>query len=272
MVIQVDLVHGEELTNKRLVDIFKVGTQGGMRRNSEANILVIVSDHTKQFYSDVWQDHILHYTGMGKTGDQQLDFMQNRTLNESKNNGVTVYLFEVFTSGKYAFQGQVKLAGKPYLKTQLDFQGNSRQVWIFPLEVINRKLPAIVPEETLGKEQEQREKQTRKLTNEELAEKLKKSREKTFIQKVVSNKYVRDEYVAEFARRRAGGKCQLCEKDAPFKDSDGTPFLEIHHVQWLSKGGKDATDNTVGLCPNCHRKMHVLDLKKDRSKLQEKIV
>lgn len=129
-----------------------------MRRNRVANVLVIVSDHTKQFYNDVWQDNILHYTGMGKTRDQKLTFHQNKTLNESQTNGVKVYLFEVFTKGKYAYQGHVKLARKPYQKTQSDYQGNVRNVWIFPLEVINRKLPTIIPEETLQKEQDQREK------------------------------------------------------------------------------------------------------------------
>ncbi|WP_296863638.1 HNH endonuclease [Thermosyntropha sp.] len=29
------------------------------------------------------------------------------------------------------------------------------------------------------------------------------------------------------------------------------------HIEWLSRGGTDTIDNTVALCPNCHRKMHV---------------
>jgi 5-methylcytosine-specific restriction protein A len=35
----------------------------------------------------------------------------------------------------------------------------------------------------------------------------------------------------------------------------------------VGSGGKDTIDNTVDLCPNCHRKMHVLDLKGDKEKL-----
>ena len=50
---------------------------------------------------------------------------------------------------------------------------------------------------------------------------------------------------------------------APFKDKNGNPYLENHHVEWLSKGGEDTIDNAVALCPNCHKKMHILDDEED---------
>jgi 5-methylcytosine-specific restriction protein A len=45
-------------------------------------------------------------------------------------------------------------------------------------------------------------------------------------------------------------------------------LLEVHHIQWLSNDGDDTIDNIVALCPNCHRKMHILDLEKDRIYLE----
>ena len=48
----------------------------------------------------------------------------------------------------------------------------------------------------------------------------------------------------------------------------GDPYLETHHIEWLSKGGEDTIDNTVALCPNCHRRMHSLNSKKDVEKLK----
>lgn len=69
---------------------------------------------------------------------------------------------------------------------------------------------------------------------------------------------VRDPYIAEYARRRANGICQLCGVPAPFNRADGTPYLESHHIDWLSEGGEDSIENTVALCPNCHRKMHIV--------------
>ncbi|MGQ9558779.1 MAG: HNH endonuclease [Desulfurispora sp.] len=34
-------------------------------------------------------------------------------------------------------------------------------------------------------------------------------------------------------------------------------------------GGKDTIENTVALCPNCHRKMHSLNLPEDKRRLQQ---
>jgi 5-methylcytosine-specific restriction endonuclease McrA len=56
----------------------------------------------------------------------------------------------------------------------------------------------------------------------------------------------------------AKGLCGDCNRAAPFhRASDGTPFLEVHHKIQLSKGGEDSVENTIALCPNCHRKAHL---------------
>lgn len=67
---------------------------------------------------------------------------------------------------------------------------------------------------------------------------------------------------------RAHGHCQLCGCAAPFKDSEGHPYLEVHHVIPIRDGGKDSLDNLVALCPNCHRKMDVNQDAADKKKLQ----
>ena len=77
----------------------------------------------------------------------------------------------------------------------------------------------------------------------------------------------RDEYVAKYAKTRAKGICQLCGKEATFIGSDGEPYLESHHIVWLAKGGADSVENTVALCPNCHKKMHVVKDAHDIEKL-----
>lgn len=69
--------------------------------------------------------------------------------------------------------------------------------------------------------------------------------------------------------QRAKGRCQLCGCDAPFKDRDGHPYLEMHHVLPFREGGTDSPDNLVALCPNCHRKIEVGADANDRKKLQK---
>ncbi len=80
--------------------------------------------------------------------------------------------------------------------------------------------------------------------------------------------YSRNRYVVELAKRRARGKCELCKQPAPFTNALNEPYLECHHIVWLAHGGADCTENTVALCPNCHRKMHVVNDLKDIEKLQ----
>jgi hypothetical protein len=89
-------------------------------------------------------------------------------------------------------------------------------------------------------------------------------------QKIETFTYSRNRFVAAYAKKMANGICQLCDSSAPFKDANGEPYLETHHIVWLSKGGKDIIENTVALCPNCHRKMHILDLSDDKKYLEQK--
>lgn len=71
--------------------------------------------------------------------------------------------------------------------------------------------------------------------------------------------YYRNPYIKEMVKQIAEGKCQLCGQEAPFFDRDHKPYLEEHHVKWLAKGGNDTMDNVVAICPNCHRKAHILN-------------
>ena len=69
--------------------------------------------------------------------------------------------------------------------------------------------------------------------------------------------YVRDPKVVRWVLDRARGICELCRRPAPFLDSKGEPFLEVHHVVQLADGGPDTVRNARGLCPNCHREVHL---------------
>jgi len=96
---------GDTINNQELRDIFKCSPQGGMRKSNRTNTLVIVSDHTKAIYEDRWIDNILHYTGMGLEGDQDINYSQNKTLAQIQSNNVDPFLFEVFREGQYNLHG-----------------------------------------------------------------------------------------------------------------------------------------------------------------------
>ena len=80
--------------------------------------------------------------------------------------------------------------------------------------------------------------------------------------------YARDPDIRAWVLKRAGGRCELCSNKAPFVKEDDSPFLEVHHITQLSHGGPDTQENTVALCPNCHRHLHY---GKDRKKKKQQL-
>ncbi|WP_455268697.1 HNH endonuclease [Ruminococcus sp.] len=127
---------GQILKNADLVETFKCGNMGGMRRSKTTDTLVIVSDYTKGIYHDKWIGGVLHYTGMGKIGDQDINWAQNATLAGCGHNGVDVHLFEVIDEGEYIYCGRIELVDKPYTETQPGEDGNPRKVWMFPIRPV----------------------------------------------------------------------------------------------------------------------------------------
>lgn len=133
-----ELIKGQSYENTDLQRIFLVSGQGGMRKSNRLNCLVLISKHdSNNPYDDVWRDDHFEYTGMGMTGDQSVDYMQNKTLAESNTNGVTVYLFESFAKNSYIYRGIVKLDREPYYETQFDDMGRRRKVVKFSLKLVD---------------------------------------------------------------------------------------------------------------------------------------
>jgi 5-methylcytosine-specific restriction protein A len=258
---------GSLVTNNEIMNEFGCGMMGGMRRSKKTNTLVLVSDHTKGFYDDKWYGEILHYTGMGKKEDQSINSAQNRTLAQSRTNGIAVHLFEVCIPKQYLYLGKVELCGEPFLDEQEDVDGITRNVWIFPIkpEVEGQSIPEVC----LIADENNKRKQAKKLSMRELEQRARETHGGTTPSRLVSSQvYLRNQYVVVLAKRLAKGRCQLCNNEAPFIDKDGEPYLETHHIVWLSKDGADTMENTVALCPNCHRKMHILNLSKDIERLK----
>ncbi len=74
---------------------------------------------------------------------------------------------------------------------------------------------------------------------------------------MITSQYVRNPDVRAEVLCRANGVCEECHKPAPFVSKNtGQPYLEVHHRTPLSQGGEDTVENTIAVCPNCHRKLH----------------
>ncbi len=262
-----DLKIGSTYSNDEICKAFSCSLYSGMNKSNTTNTLVLVANHVKSIYEDTWNNNIMYYTGMGRKGDQNLKGNQNITLYDSDINGIDVHFFEVLTNKIYTYQGQVVLAGEPAQEFQDDEDGNNRKVWIFPLKRKDNTIP-VVPKEELDKAFNKKIRKASILRMEELREKAKNRSPKPGKRQTTATTYQRNEYVIMYVLRRANGICELCKGDAPFKKKNGNHYLEVHHIVRLADDGDDTIENAVALCPNCHRKMHSLELKSDIKKLQ----
>jgi 5-methylcytosine-specific restriction protein A len=271
MIVHPDLPSpGDVLNNNEISQQFVVGNMGGMRRSSTRNLLVLISDPFKGLYQDRWEGDVLHYTGMGPTGDQSLTYAQNRTLAESSKTGVPVHLLEAHELQRYTYAGEVQLIADPYQEEQLDDLGQNRKVWMFSIRLKPGGVAPVLTETEARAIEESQAKKARQLSMAELKARAAKAKKTPAQRTTQTSVYVRDAAVAEYVKRLAKGHCDLCGQQAPFENKQNEAYLECHHINWLAKGGEDTTANTVALCPNCHRKMHVLNRKADREKLMER--
>lgn len=133
---------GQILKNADIVDTFKCGNMGGMRRSKTTNTLVIVSDYTKGIYHDKWIGGVLHYTGMGKNGDQDINWAQNATLAACGRNGVDVHLFEVMDAEYAKIMSAKKKSGGKSLTSVVPVipKPEPKPVFVVPADVVGKKV------------------------------------------------------------------------------------------------------------------------------------
>lgn len=271
------LVVGKIYSNNEVMSIFSCSGQGGIRVSNKNKTIALISKLIRRNETNPYQDqHMtsdgrITYTGMGTRGDQSLSG-QNLKVAESRTNGYRLFYFEVYKDNEYTYKGELILDDEPYYEEEKDLDSNLRKVIKFKLKVKTPVDEVYICEENFIEETIQKEKEVNKLSIDKLAELAVNVDNETKSVKVVSELYVRDPKVKQYTLKRANGICDLCNKEAPFVNSKGEPYLESHHVVSLSDNGKDSIVNTVALCPNCHRKMHYAkDKKKDLNKLKEKL-
>lgn len=262
---------GDVIDNETLREIFRCSAAGAMRRSPGTNRLVLISDHTQPACDDKWIGKTFHFTGRGLNGEQGLSFNQNKALCESNESGTRLFLFEVFSNGAYTYAGEAILSDNPYLSRQTDSDKKARDVTVFPLVLKGNAHPPLQKKELPATHEEIVRKKAQKLPLDELEFQARYAVKGGGRREVVSEVFDGDEIVSEYAKRRADGNCQLCNLPAPFRDRNGEPFLEIHHIIPLEEGGEDAVGNVAALCPNCHRKMHELNLPADVVRLRNRV-
>ncbi len=107
-----------------------------------------------------------------------------------------------------------------------------------------------------------RVKASQKDTSKARRKRLQKNIKKTRKHRLFIDSYTRNPDVIAESLYLADGICQRCGREAPFtRKSDGSLYLEVHHIIPLSKQdlyeeNLDVLDNVTAICPNCHREAH----------------
>lgn len=268
---------GDVLTEKQVHDTFECQTTLGIRMSKKNNLFVIMSGSARnKVYADRWQADILLYNGT----DINSDSSASQTLKRGNGNNNAalaetwglppelrpdIFLFIKIGTNRCRYMGPVEPCLKPYIAPRHD--DPERNVWIFPLKVNLSENEAAYDKEIAS---------AQKLGTKELCRQLLEESKRAHGTKAktapsANPRFTRNCKVAAIAKELAGGRCDLCGSEAPFLTKDGLPYLEEHHVEWLSQGGADSVGNVVALCPNCHRKMHALNQPTDVKRLKEKI-
>jgi len=241
-----NLKPGERYSRAQLHEHFGGQRQSGIATPKKHPVVFLFSSPAghKYGYQDGWLGDYYLYSGEGVRGDMALA-RGNQAIRNHEAQGKRLYLF--FRTSKeedYLLLGEFRYAGH-FWHWGPDETGQVRRTLTFLLEPLGEALregnKAILDPETRVYVEQGRVAAT------------------PSVQKLVVGRYARSPIVARETLRRADGVCELCGQPAPFRDINGEPFLEVHHIVPLSEGGPDVLSNTAALCPNCHRAAHYAD-------------
>jgi 5-methylcytosine-specific restriction protein A len=245
-----DFEVGQRYVRKDLHDVCGGNHQPGISpvRDLSAIFLFASTAESEYGYKDEWlpNDHFL-LTGVGRDGDQAWNGL-NKSLATHEEDDRRVFLFEKVPNTDptvVTYVGEFEYVNHRE-DTLPDRTGELRRAYRFELRPVSGGTivaTSDMAEATLDELYD--------LAKRASPEGARKSTDTTR-----AESYTRSNVVKRFALREADGLCQGCEKSAPFRDEDGDPYLEVHHLHRVSDRGPDDPDNVIALCPNCHARVH----------------
>lgn len=235
---------------RHIHDVYGGQRQGGISTPKAAPLIFLFTGETGDqygYHDGLRDDGTFAYTGEGQIGD--MAFVRgNLAIRDHISDGRDLLLFAKLTQpGLYRFVGQFACDDFEYA-TAADKTGALRQVIIFLLR------PAASGEEP---EIEQAATRLRGRTLEELRQRAIEDANDRPERKEGRRSYIeRSASVKAYVLKRAKGICESCDEPAPFKRSNGEPYLEPHHTRRLADGGPDHPRWVGAVCPACHREIH----------------
>ncbi|PMZ74887.1 HNH endonuclease [Pseudomonas sp. FW305-70] len=235
---------------------------GGSHRNGisasarSPAIFIFTGNSGEQYgYTDTRDENgVFAYTGEGQTGDMTLT-NGNLAILEHAVKGKALHLFESLGKSQgQRYLGEFYCANHEWGRGP-DKKGNDRKVVIFNLFPMGLEIDL----QYIADDEEDDDDLDPSMTLAEarrLALAAAKAGASAGKGSALRTVYRRSKRIADYVLKRALGKCESCNEDAPFKKKNGSPYLEPHHINRLSDGGLDHPRYIGAICPTCHREIH----------------
>ncbi|MGY8527206.1 HNH endonuclease [Paracidovorax citrulli] len=247
----------EEITGK-----FGGSAQSGIAPSAQVPAIFLFTGETGKLYGygDSFDDYgNLLYVGEGQTGDMTMT-RGNRAIEQHAASSKALHVFKTLGKGKRCtYRGEFVYASHRFEKGP-DKNGTLRDVIVFllvpveKLEVMEREPDPLgdADHHAIGTEKQD----LRDLRKDAIDACLRPEAQLPAADTLRAT-YRRSARVRRYVLARADGRCELCDEKAPFtRKSDGTPYLEPHHINRLSDGGLDHPEFIGAICPTCHRRIH----------------
>jgi len=242
---------GQRYDRREIHDRFGGARYRGIAPSADHPLIFLVTGEsgTEHGYEDEFRGETFVYTGEGREGDMEM-MRGNRAIRDHRKDGRQLHLFEDRNEAwQVTYVGQFEYVD--HFRQRLpDTNGEIREAIRFELEPAGGS--TIEFDGTLDD-----------LTEQELYERAEQAATAVSPEEGITSSgtsrrttYTRSDAVRRFAHRMADGMCQGCDREAPFVDENGDPYLEVHHLDRRSDGGADHPDNVIAICPNCHRRVH----------------
>lgn len=244
---------GQIYLRSDLHDRFGGQRQGGISTPREHPIIMLFSGKSGRRYGyyDEWKGNVFLLTGEGQHGDQRM-IKGNRAIRDHGKNRRILHLFESLGRGEVKYFGQMICQGV-LEETEHDLGGSTRDIYRFvlvPAQTDGSLTTRIIVDPT-------EENQLRAKSTDDLRRIAIEASSASIVPEEAVRKVRRGSSAIKlYIKSRANGYCEYCKSEAPFLKKDGSPYVEVHHIESLSDEGPDDPAHVVGLCPNCHREAH----------------
>lgn len=236
-------------------DLFGGNSRSGISPSAQSPaIFIFTGDSGGQYgYEDTHgKDGVFTYTGEGQSNNMTLT-KGNLAILQHAETGRTLHVFESLGKSQgQRYVGEYSCANHKW-RNGLDKHGNDRQVIVFNLAPAGLGLDL---KDFCGEDDDITDPCISLEEARRLALAAAKAGTTAEVGSALRTVYRRSKTIADYVLRRSTGKCESCDKPAPFMKKNGSPYLEPHHINRLSDGGLDHPRYIGAICPTCHREIH----------------